>query len=129
MRENCTSGSVAEEPGNRLPYAGCSLSTNLRKQILTILSLDHCKRAISDVATFGDNDVVPFDVDTKFVAEKADQLADAILDIGRSLERKSQKDCKSTLHGVQIFSERLLAPVGQSGFRITTKIHRSGIYI
>jgi hypothetical protein len=90
---------------------------------LTILSLDHCKRAISDVATFGDNDVVPFDVDTKFVAEKGEQLADAILEVGHSLERKTRKDCKSTLHGVQIFSERLLAPVGQSGFRIATKIH------
>jgi hypothetical protein len=88
-----------------------------------ILSLEHCKRAISDVATFGDNDVVPFDVDTKFVAECADQLADALLDVGHRLERKTTKDCKSTLHGVQIFSERLLAPVGQSGFRITTKIH------
>lgn len=88
-----------------------------------MLTLNHCKRAISDVATFGDNDVVPFDVDTKFIADRGDQLAAALLDIGQSLERKAAKDCKSALHGVQIFSERLLAPVGQSGFRITTKIH------
>lgn len=88
-----------------------------------ILTLDHCKRAICDAATFGDNDVLPFDVDTKFVAECEEQLALALLEMGQSLERKTARDCKATLNGVQIFSERLLAPVGQSGFRIITKIH------
>lgn len=87
------------------------------------LTLDHCRRAVSDVAMFGDNDVVPFDVDTKFVADCSEDFADALLSVGHHLEQKAPSDCKSTLHGVQISSERLLAPVGQSGFRITTKIH------
>lgn len=88
-----------------------------------ILTIEHCQRAVSDVASFGDNDVVPFDVDTKFVSDCGDKIATALLALGQELGRKSKKDCKSTLHGVHIFSERLLAPVGQSGFRITTKIH------
>ena len=88
-----------------------------------IFTIEHCQRAVSDVASFGDNDVVPFDVDTKFASDSASELAAALFAVGQELGRKSQKDCKSTLHGVHIFSERLLAPVGQSGFRITTKVH------
>ena len=90
---------------------------------MAVLTVEHCKRAIDDVATFGDNDVVPFDIDTKFVADCENELAQALLDFGHSLERREDKDCKSSLHALDIFSERLLAPVGSAGFRITTKIH------
>lgn len=36
---------------------------------------DHFKRAAQDIGAHGDNDTLPFDVDSKFIAEKADDLA------------------------------------------------------
>ena len=89
----------------------------------TVLTLDHCKREIADVAAFGDNDVLPFDIGTKFVSEASETLAPAPKDLGNSLEKKCGKDCKSTVRSLDFFSERLLTPAGASGFCITTKIH------
>jgi hypothetical protein len=39
MLENCTSGSVAGEPGNRLPYAGCEKRKSMKILISIILFL------------------------------------------------------------------------------------------
>lgn len=80
-------------------------------------------RALDDVAAHGDNDVLPFDLDTRFIADRKDDLATALLDFADIAERKTAKECENLFHSLPIFSERLLAPSGTSGFRITTKIH------
>ena len=90
---------------------------------MPLLTLEHCRRATVDIAAHGDNDVLPFDVDTRFIAECSEQLAALAFKVGATLERKTLKDCKASVRALDVFSERLLAPVGPSGFRVTTKIH------
>lgn len=90
---------------------------------MTILTIDHFRRAIGDIVEYGDNDVLPFDIDTRFIAERAEELAKLAFNFGAMLEKKTQADCIGTLDAITVFSERLLAPAGSSGFRITTKIH------
>src|SRR5260221_13756737 len=90
---------------------------------MTILTIDHFRRAIADIVEHGDNDVLPFDIDTRFIAERAEDFANLAFNLGAILEKKTQADCIGTLEAITVFSERLLAPAGSSGFRITTKIH------
>ena len=90
---------------------------------MSILNINHFHRAIADIAAHGDNDILPFDVDTRFIAACSDSLAKMAFEFGASIEKKVEKDCKSVLQTLDVFSERLLAPVGPSGFRIATKIH------
>lgn len=42
---------------------------------MTDVTLDHFKRATADVGAHGDNDVLPFDIDNRFIAERQDALA------------------------------------------------------
>jgi hypothetical protein len=90
---------------------------------MAILTIDHFRRAVADIVAHGDNDVLPFDVDTRFIAERGEELANIAFNLAATLEKKTKEDCKGTLEAITIFSERLLAPAGSSGFRITTKIH------
>lgn len=90
---------------------------------MSVLTINHFHRAIADIVAHGDNDVLPFDVDTRFIADCSDTLAELAFEFRAAIEKKATKDCKSTLQALDVFSERLLAPVGPSGFRITTKIH------
>jgi hypothetical protein len=88
-----------------------------------LVTLQHFRRAVADLAAHGDNDVTPFDIDTRFISDSSEQLAALGFDLAQRLEKKTAKDCESVLDAIQVFSERLLAPAGPSGFRITTKIH------
>lgn len=90
---------------------------------MSILRQDHFERAIDDVAAHGDNDMLPFDVDTRFIRDCKSTLVTALLYFGNQLERKTHNDVSSILGATPIFSEKLLAPAGYSGFRISTKIH------
>lgn len=45
---------------------------------MNILKIDHFHRAIADIVAHGDNDILPFDVDTRFIAECSDSLAVAL---------------------------------------------------
>ena len=73
---------------------------------MTLLTIEHCKRAIADIAAHGDNDVLPFDVDTRFIADCADDLAALAFEVGAALEKKTQADCKSTLLALDRSSRR-----------------------
>jgi hypothetical protein len=42
---------------------------------LVLPTLSHFERAAREIAAHGDNDVLPFDVDTKFCGDKAAELA------------------------------------------------------
>jgi hypothetical protein len=90
---------------------------------MTIVTLDHFRRAVADIAEHGDNDVLPFDIDTRFIAARSEELAKLAFNVGEMLEKKIDADCIGALDSITVFSERLLAPAGSSGFRITTKIH------
>jgi Reverse transcriptase (RNA-dependent DNA polymerase) len=84
--------------------------------------LEHFKRAAVDIGAHGDNDTLPFDVDNRFVKENEDALAELAFTYSRRLLARKGSVPKE-VGSLAIFSERLLAPTGTSGFRIATKIH------
>jgi hypothetical protein len=87
------------------------------------VTLDHFVRAAADIAAHGDNDMLPFDVDTRFVADNQQELAGVAFDYFQQLERDSVENNKSRVASLTVFNERLLSPAGPSGFRTSTKIH------
>lgn len=88
----------------------------------SVIRPEHVSRALADVAKFGDNDVLPFDVDTRFVASQSAALVPIICDVASLLDKKQASDCRKQLESIFVFHEKLLAPVGPAGFRVTTKI-------
>lgn len=87
------------------------------------IRLDHFKRAAADVGAHGDNDMLPFDIDNRFVRDNEDVLAEMAFAYSQELARLGHIGAKSAIESLPIFSERLLAPAGAAGFRIATKIH------
>jgi hypothetical protein len=87
------------------------------------VTLDHFARAAADIAAHGDNDMLPFDVDTRFVADNQQQLAEIAFDYFRQLQGDSVENNKNRIGGLTVFNERLLSPAGPAGFRASTKIH------
>jgi len=87
------------------------------------VKLEHFIRAIEDIASHGDNDMLPFDVDNRFISDKKEQLAKATFKLFTSLEKGGSKNAKDKINSFNVFTERLLSPTGASGFRISTKIH------
>lgn len=85
--------------------------------------LNHFQRAAAEIGTNGDNDTLPFDCDTSFVNEKQVELANLAFHFCQSLEKSDSKDAAKKINQLAVFSERLLVASGQTGFRITTKIH------
>ncbi len=85
--------------------------------------LDHFIRAAADIAAHGDNDMLPFDIDTRFIADNQQELAEIAFDYFRQLEADSVENNKNRISGITVYNERLLAPAGPSGFRAATKIH------
>jgi hypothetical protein len=55
---------------------------------MTVLTIDQFRRAIADIVEHGDNDVLPFDVDTRFIAERAEELANLAFNLGSILEKR-----------------------------------------
>jgi len=86
------------------------------------LSIEHFRRAAKEMATHGDNDTLPFDVDTSFVNDKVEELSQIAMDFYRSISNDSSAAIKK-IKSLDIFSEKLITPAGSNGFRITTKIH------
>lgn len=84
---------------------------------------DHFKRAAADIGAHGDNDTLPFDSDNRFVKEKQDELVNLAFALSSELAKGNGKNAKHIIDSAMIFSERLLAPTGPSGFRIVTKLH------
>jgi hypothetical protein len=84
---------------------------------------EHFARAVADVAAHGDNDTLPFDVDKRFIKDTQEELTDLAFDLWEALHKQGRQKAIQTIEGSRVFSERLLAPTGPSGFRIVTKIH------
>ena len=84
--------------------------------------LEHFQRAAADIGAHGDNDTLPFDIDTKFVSVKQAELARAAHAFFEELQRDSETNSARKISQLSVFSERLLAPTGPTGFRIVTKI-------
>ena len=87
------------------------------------LTLDHFRRAALEIGANGDNDTLPFDIDVRFINENQDALAAIAFSFAQHLEGLSAQDARNAINELEVFFERLLAPTGAAGFRITTKIH------
>jgi hypothetical protein len=85
-------------------------------------ALAHFERAALEIAAHGDNDTLPFDVDTKFCGDKAAELAKICFGYYQELRSGDFGKIHTRLASMPIFSERLLAPSGPAGFRVVTKI-------
>jgi hypothetical protein len=90
---------------------------------MSAITRDHFKRAAADIGAHGDNDTLPFDIDNRFVKDKQEALVDVACNFSRELAKGNGKTARNVMDSANIFSERLLAPSGPSGFRIVTKIH------
>jgi hypothetical protein len=101
------------------------LSINRARSKAEMIKIDvnHFVRAALEIGHSGDNDTLPYDLDAGFVKEKADDLAALCLDLFQNIETGKVGKAVNFMNGLAIVSERLLAPSGPHGFRITTKIH------
>lgn len=90
---------------------------------MSALALRHFQQAASEIGAHGDNDTLPFDIDNRFIKEKSAEISAIAFEFSQRLAREGQRSARSTVAGLHLFSERLLAVSGPSGFRITTKIH------
>lgn len=87
------------------------------------VTLEHFLRAAADIGAHGDNDTLPFDVDTNFVSAKQNELAEVAFGFSEELRKDSVSNSKNKIAALTVFSERLLVATGASGFRVTTKLH------
>jgi hypothetical protein len=87
------------------------------------IRLDHFRRAAADVGAHGDNDMLPFDIDTRFIKDNEEVLSELAFVYCQELAKLDKKGVKNSIDSLPIFSERLLVPSGPAGFRIATKIH------
>ncbi len=87
------------------------------------VSLEHFSRAAADISAHGDNDTLPFDIDTQFISHKQLELARLAFAFFEQLQSDSEKNSTRKISELSVFSERLLAPTGPTGFRVVTKIH------
>jgi hypothetical protein len=85
-------------------------------------SLLHFERAARELAAHGDNDTLPFDIDTKFCGDMAAELAAIAFGFYQELRNGDFGDNQNRMSSMSVFSERLLAPSGPTGFRVVTKI-------
>ncbi len=86
------------------------------------VTLEHFGRAAADIGTHGDNDTLPFDIDTRFVSHKQAGLARTAFSFFEQLQGDSEINSTHKVSALSVFSERLLVPTGPTGFRIATKI-------
>lgn len=84
---------------------------------------DHFLRAALEIGHSGDNDTLPYDLDSAFVKDKAADLAPLCTALFHAVESGAVGKPVSFMNGLVILAERLLVPSGPHGFRITTKIH------
>jgi hypothetical protein len=84
---------------------------------------DHFERAGADIGAHGDNDTIPFDIENRFVQKSQKKLAALAFEYFQALEARGPESARKAIDALNVFSERLLVPVGPTGFRVTTKIH------
>jgi hypothetical protein len=76
-----------------------------------------------EIGHSGDNDTLPYDLESGFIKDKADDLAALCLKLFQGVESGTLGKPVVFMNGLAIVAERLLVPSGPHGFRITTKIH------
>ena len=86
------------------------------------VALTHFQRAAADIGAHGDNDTLPFEIDTRFISDYGRELAGIAFDFYEQLQRNDVKNSKKRLDELPVFNERLLVPSGHAGFRVSTKI-------
>ena len=86
------------------------------------VSLAHFERAAADIGAHGDNDTLPFDIDTRFLSDRQAELAGIAFDFFQQLQADSVRNSAQRLAGITVFNERLLTPTGPAGFRVATKV-------
>lgn len=84
---------------------------------------NHFVRAALEIGAHGDNDTVPFDIDTQFIAQNHSKIGGLAYDFFQQLTNDSVKNSRLKILELNVFNERLLTPAGHTGFRITTKLH------
>lgn len=100
------------------------------------VKLSHFEKAIENISVYGDNDTLPFDIDTKFIKKYKADLATLALEFYNSNETKvesavrheqdikaQQRNIARDINNKSVYFERLLVPAGLSGFRTSTKTH------
>lgn len=87
------------------------------------VSREHFLRAAFEIGQSGENDTLPYDIDAGFIRDMAEEFADICYNLFREIDDGSFKEAKDFLNELTVSAERLLAPSGSNGFRITTKIH------
>jgi len=90
---------------------------------MPIIRKEHFERAAADIGEHGDNDTLPFDVDTAFISVKGQEVAATAYALFDQLIRDGDDNNRKKLDALTVFNERLLTPTGNVGFRVTTKIH------
>lgn len=87
------------------------------------VEVEHFLRAAIEIGHSGDNDTLPYDLEASFIRDKAAELAALCIDLFRRVESGAVGKPTAFMNGLSIAAERLLAPSGSHGFRLTTKIH------
>lgn len=95
----------------------------LLKGMYLKVSRDHFLRAALEIGQSGENDTLPYDIDAGFIRDRAEEFADICFTLFQEIDGKSFGKAKGYLNELTVVAERLLAPSGANGFRITTKIH------
>jgi len=95
----------------------------LLKGLYLQVSRDHSLRAALAIGQSGENDTLPYDIDAGFIRDRAEVFADIYFTLFQEIDGKSFDKAKGFLNELTVGAERLLAPSGSNGFRITTKIH------
>jgi len=84
---------------------------------------DHFLHAALEIGQSGENDTLPYDIDAGFIRDKSEELSQICFDLFQSIDARTEKNAAAYINELTIGAERLLAPSGSYGFRITTKIH------
>lgn len=64
---------------------------------MTEVTLEHFLRAAADIGAHGDNDTLPFDVDTNFVSARQNELAEVAFAFSEELRKDSESNSKKKL--------------------------------
>jgi hypothetical protein len=92
------------------------MANGARHDRIADITLEHFRRAVVDISANGDNDTLPFDIDSRFIAENQEELATIAFRFAQGLEKAGKKVAKNLIDELPIFSERLLVPTGPAGF-------------
>lgn len=84
---------------------------------------DHFLRAAHEIGKSGENDTLPYDIDAGFIRDQADDFSHVCFNLFQDIDQRNQKKAANFVNELTIGAERLLAPSGSNGFRITTRIH------